>query len=61
MAVFAKAKEPFLRGFLKLENGLPSHDTFSRLFRQLDPARFGTTAIQFSARDRSASRYRCSR
>jgi hypothetical protein len=28
MAVFAEAKEPFPRGFLKLENGLPSHDTF---------------------------------
>ena len=24
MALFAKAKEPFLRSFLKLENGLPS-------------------------------------
>ena len=40
MAVFAKAKEPFLRGFLKLANGTPSHDTFSRLFRQLDPDQF---------------------
>jgi hypothetical protein len=30
MAAFAVAKEPFLRGFLKLENGLPSQDTFSR-------------------------------
>ena len=37
MALFAAAKEPYLRGFLKLEGGLPSHDTFSRLFRQLDP------------------------
>jgi len=26
MAAFAVAKESFLRGFLKLENGLPSHD-----------------------------------
>jgi len=49
MAVFAKAKEPFLRGFLKLENGLPSHDTFSRLFRQLDPARFGAAFQRFMA------------
>jgi len=37
MAVFAEAKEPFLRSFLILANGLPSHDTFSRLFRNLDP------------------------
>jgi hypothetical protein len=31
MALFSEAKEPLLREFLKLENGLPSHDTFSRL------------------------------
>ena len=49
MAEFAKAKEPFLRGFLKLENGLPSHDTFSRLFRQLDPAQFGAAFQRFMA------------
>jgi predicted transposase YbfD/YdcC len=50
MALFAKAKEPFLRGFLKLENGLPSHDTFSRLFRLLDPAQFGAAFQRFMAR-----------
>ena len=50
MARFAAAKEPFLRGFLKLENGLPSHDTFSRLFRLLDPERFGAAFQQFMAR-----------
>ena len=37
MALFAKAKEPFFRGFLELKHGPPSHDTFSRLFRNLDP------------------------
>ncbi len=41
MAAFAKAKEPLLRGFLRLPNGVPSHDTFSRLFRLLDPEAFG--------------------
>jgi predicted transposase YbfD/YdcC len=40
MAVFAAAKEPFLRSCLTLANGLPSHDTFSRLFRNLDPDQF---------------------
>ena len=50
MARFAAAKEPFLRGFLKLENGLPSHDTFSRLFRQLDPAQFGAVFQRFMTR-----------
>src|ERR1700690_4443177 len=50
MGLFAKAKEPFLRGFLRLENGLPSHDTFSRLFRQLDPVQFGIAFQRFMAR-----------
>jgi predicted transposase YbfD/YdcC len=50
MARFAVAKEPFLRGFLKLENGLPSHDTFSRLFRLLDPEQFRTVFQRFMAR-----------
>src|ERR1035438_3058769 len=49
MATFAKAKEPFLRSFLKLENGLPSHDTFSRLFRNLDPDRFRDSFQKFMA------------
>jgi hypothetical protein len=35
MARFAEAKETFLRSFLKLEHGVPSHDTFSRLFRRI--------------------------
>jgi predicted transposase YbfD/YdcC len=50
MARFAQAKEGFLRGVLKLENGLPSHDTFSRLFRLLDPERFGALFQRFMAR-----------
>jgi hypothetical protein len=47
MAEFAKAKEPFLRGFLRLNNGVPSHDTFSRLFRLLDPEKFGAAFQRF--------------
>src|SRR5271166_1957295 len=50
MALFAKAKEPFLRGFLELANGLPSHDTFSRLFRQLDPERFRAVFQRFMSK-----------
>jgi len=49
MALFAKAKEPFLRGFLKLKNGVPSHDTFSRLFRLLDPVQFRAAFQRFMA------------
>src|SRR3982751_1121842 len=40
MAGFAAAKEEVLREFLDLENGPPSHDTFSRVFRLLDPGSF---------------------
>ena len=47
MAIFAKAKEPFLREFLDLKNDPPSHDTFSRLFRRLDPDRFRAAFQRF--------------
>lgn len=36
MAIFGREKEDFLRRFLRLEHGIPSHDSFSRLFRNLD-------------------------
>src|SRR5271155_2593588 len=50
MALFAAGKEAFLRGFLKLANGLPSHDTFSRLFRQLDPEQFRAVFQRFMSK-----------
>ena len=34
---FCDAKLDFFRRFLDLPNGIPSHDTFSRVFRILDP------------------------
>src|SRR3954470_13393283 len=49
MALFAEAKEPFLREFLDLKNGPPSHDTFSRLFRHLDPDQFRVAFQRFMA------------
>ncbi|MDA8253533.1 MAG: ISAs1 family transposase [Rhodospirillales bacterium] len=39
-ADFAVDREDLFREFLRLENGVPSHDTFSRVFRLLDPAAF---------------------
>jgi hypothetical protein len=36
-ADFAEDREQLFREFLHLENGLPSHDTFSRLLRLIDP------------------------
>ena len=50
MALFGRAKEPFLRQFLRLRHGIPSHDTFSRLFRLLDPAAFHGCFLQFMQR-----------
>ena len=50
MAEFARAKEELLRGFLKLKNGLPSHDTFSRVFRLIDPEQFRACFQRFMAR-----------
>jgi predicted transposase YbfD/YdcC len=34
------AKEKWLREFLELPNGIPSHDTFGRIFALLDPDEF---------------------
>lgn len=49
MALFGRAKEPLLRRFLRLPGGIPSHDTFSRLFRRLDPAAFETCFTRYVA------------
>lgn len=49
IAEFGEAKEPLLRRFLKLEHGIPSHDTFSRMFRMLDPQAFETCFLRFVA------------
>jgi predicted transposase YbfD/YdcC len=40
MALFARTKAYLLRPVLTLQYGLPSHDTFSRVFRMLDPQAF---------------------
>ncbi len=39
-ADFARAREALFREFLELPGGLPSHDTFSRVFRLLEPSAF---------------------
>jgi len=37
---FARMKEDWFRRFLQLENGIPSHDTFGRVFALLDTEEF---------------------
>ena len=38
--VFGKNRRDWLKKFLHLPNGTPSHDTFERVFDRLDPAQF---------------------
>jgi len=40
MEDFGYAKQEWFKTFLKLRNGIPSHDTFNRLFSALDPKKF---------------------
>jgi predicted transposase YbfD/YdcC len=37
---FGKEKEAWLKTLLELPNGIPSHDTFGRVFARLDPVKF---------------------
>lgn len=40
IAEYGRQKEPFLRQFLELPNGVPSHDTFNRVFLHMDTKSF---------------------
>lgn len=40
MAEFGVDQQSWLRTFLKLPNGIPSHDTFGRVFAQIKPSEF---------------------
>jgi predicted transposase YbfD/YdcC len=37
METYGKKKEEWLKQFLELPNGIPSHDTFARVFAKIDP------------------------
>ena len=39
--LYGKTKEEWLRSFLALPNGIPSHDTIARVFAALDPKALG--------------------
>lgn len=47
MEEFGDAKQGLLRLVLRLEHGIPSHDTFSRVFRLLDPQAFEAAFRRF--------------
>src|SRR6476660_10319043 len=49
MATFGHSKEGLLRLVLQLQHGVPSHDTFSRVFRLIDPRAFEAAFRRFMA------------
>ena len=49
IAAYGRRKEAFLRTFLALANGIPSHDTFTRVFRHMDTDAFGRCLYAWSA------------
>ena len=40
MELFGRTRQDWLKTFLELPNGIPSHDTFNRVFSALDPHAF---------------------
>ena len=40
MALYGRSKAEMLKGFLELPNGIPSHDTFRRVFMLIEPQAF---------------------
>ena len=44
---FGRLKFRFLKKFLPLQNGIPSHDTFRRVLGKLDPKRFNAALVKW--------------
>jgi predicted transposase YbfD/YdcC len=55
IAEFGQAKEGFFRRFLELPNGIPSHDTFRRVFQALCPQALQTCLIGWLQEGRAAA------
>jgi len=47
VAEFGNAKRTWLQTFLELPNGIPSHDTFGRVFIHLDPDEFEAAFVSW--------------
>jgi predicted transposase YbfD/YdcC len=45
--LFGDSKYKWFKEFLELPNGIPSHDTFSRLFARIDPQQFQNCFINW--------------
>lgn len=46
---FAKGRLDWLKRFIRLPHGVPSHDTFERVFAALDPGQFACGLAEWSA------------
>jgi predicted transposase YbfD/YdcC len=44
---FGESKQEWLRRFLDLKTGIPSHDTFGRVFAKLDPLRWQSCLVDW--------------
>lgn len=49
IAEYGRQKQDFLSEFLILPNGIPSHDTFNRVFRHLDTKSFNDCLVKWSS------------
>ena len=47
IAEFGRAKYKWFKGFLKLPHGIPSADTFERVFARIDPEEFKSAFMSF--------------
>ncbi len=54
MEEFGYAKYDWLKTFLELPNGIPTHDTFNRVFAALDPQRFPDCFLRWTQSLRTA-------
>lgn len=48
IGTFAKVKKEWLKKYMALENGVPSHDTFQRVFENIDPKAFNKAFINWT-------------
>jgi predicted transposase YbfD/YdcC len=47
IADYARSRQEWFEAFLELPNGVPSHDTFSRVFSMIDPDAFGACFLSW--------------
>lgn len=56
ISLFGECKREWFKTFLSLPNGIPSHDTFGRVFSAIDPKLFGELFIKWVSAVRDKTR-----